>query len=168
MKKLFFILIVITNGFLQSCNSETEEAETVQLSGMHTPGIKKQDVLYQFYQRYGFTDVCIHRRTLYKTNLNEGSLKGWKQLPMTKGDIEKVNGLENKVDKINGTDFRIIYRQRKRFEDIELEQSEFKNTGSVQPGSLFKTGLYKVNDTVFLLYDTNANLIYQEEHFCDY
>jgi len=54
---------------------------------------------YQYYQKFGFTDVCEYLRIVLEPieipKLN-------KSLPIDSADLKKINNFSNKTDKLNG------------------------------------------------------------------
>jgi hypothetical protein len=130
----------------------------------------KAEILYQFYENFGFTDVCINYRVLYSLQANEFTKikekNKWKALPISKKDLEKINDITNKVDTVIVTNkYNVIYREKYIFADIRNEATEFV----IKEDKCFinlMQGYYSFSDSSLTIYNKENNLLYHELYFC--
>lgn len=128
--------------------------------------IDSTQLVYQYYQKFGFTDVCEDIRMVAELN-NSPNFK--KRLPITEDDLKTINGFSNKVDSINSSQISFNSNTRNQFYDIELDFIEF-NTDSMLTIEL-SNGEYEISQTdltsTLKVYDKESGLLYVESHRCD-
>ena len=123
-------------------------------------------LVYQYYQKFGFTDICEDIRMVSKL---KDSPKFRKKLPINKNDLKKINSFLNKTDSINGTHISFRSNTRNKFYDIELDFIEF-NSDSLLTVKLIN-GEYEIIQTdstsTLKVFDKESGLLYVESHRCD-
>ena len=123
-------------------------------------------LVYQYYQKFGFTDICEDIRMVSKL---KDSPKFRKRLPINKNDLKKINSFLNKTDSINGTHISFRSNTRNKFYDIELDFIEF-NSDSLLTVKLIN-GEYEIIQTdstsTLKVFDKESGLLYVESHRCD-
>ena len=123
-------------------------------------------LVYQYYQKFGFTDTCEDIRMVSKL---KDSPKFRKKLPINKNDLKKINSFLNKTDSINGTHISFRSNTRNKFYDIELDFIEF-NSDSLLTVKLIN-GEYEIIQTdstsTLKVFDKESGLLYVESHRCD-
>lgn len=163
--KLILTSFVIAFG-LVSCgtNTKTENEPNMNLASQYK--IDSTQLVYQYYQKFGFTDVCEDIRMVAKLN-NSPDFK--KKLPITEDDLKTINGFSNKVDSINNSQISFNSNTRNQFYDIELDFIEF-STDSLLTIEL-SNGDYEIIQTdltsTLKVYDKESGLLYVESHRCD-
>ncbi|MEL6850491.1 MAG: hypothetical protein AAFP92_18365 [Bacteroidota bacterium] len=163
-------LICVMFGFaLLACNSnENGDAEFLPHPG-YIKGyeIEKDQILYQYFEKFGFTDICIHIRSYFAVE-NWSITDGWKELPMTSKDISKVNSIPNKIDSLESDVLSIFYQDKDFFADISLSSDEFIRDTVFAKTINLKQGYYRLTESTFEVYDSNSGAIYYENHSCDF
>lgn len=162
MRSLGFLLLLI----LFSCNSDEKRLLPIESLIPDEYG-KNNVIIYQYYEEYGFTDLCSHNRALLLVK-DWTITKGWKPLPMKLNDIKKVNAITNKIDSLVGDSLAVIYEHKSHFSDIMLESEEYiSDTISFQKMDLLE-GYYRVDGVgSFEVYNPKNNFLYYEQHRCD-
>lgn len=168
MNHRFFILLLSFS--LLNCNSYTNkdsnENSKPNLSLISIKNINSTEVYYQFYEKYGFTDVCEHYRTLFYFPKFKPNSK-WKKLPISNCDLVLINKTENKVDSIPKFDFDVRFTQKNKFQDISLEMSEYTNPNRNRFNLDLETGYYFFNRNEICIYNISDSLFYYEVHKCN-
>lgn len=165
MKKIEFYFLIL----MFSC------ASNEQIKKLESPNreINKRfnflnieyDIQFQFYEKYGFTDVCERYRVLGivkdKDILNS---KLWKKLPFSDEDLEKINNISNKTDSLGNEIFNPRVFRIDSFADIRIA-SFFYDKMSFDTITL-KKGFYLIDNEKFTIYKKDENLIYIESYYC--
>lgn len=165
IEKLILTSFVVAFGFI-GCrtNTKTENEPNMTLASEYK--VDSTQLVYQYYQKFGFTDVCEDIRMVAKL-YNSPNFK--KRLPITEDDLTTINGFSNKIDLINSSQISFSSNTRDQFYDIELDFIEFK-TDSLLTIEL-SNGEYEIiqkNLTSTLkVYDKESGLLYVESHRCD-
>ena len=123
------------------------------------------NIQYQFYQKFGFTDICEHTRIL---STIDNAIFLTKKLPISKNDLAIINNFPNKTDSIIGLSFSPIFQGRDLFSDIELEHFSYSSDSSfvlhLQKGKYQIEQSEKVSKLT--IYDENSRLFYFEIYKC--
>jgi hypothetical protein len=161
MKKIVGLLII---SILVSCNSRNNNVpESKFIKSIEVP---ESQILYQYYEKYGFTDVCIHSRSYFRVKDFQLDSQ-WRKLPVSNSDIFKINSIGEKVDTFTGANFPIIYRYKYFFSDISLDSREFiKDTTFDEDVDVFN-GYYRVTKSSFEIYCKERGTVYYEYHECN-
>ena len=165
IKKRFPILVLFV--LLQVSCIKTNEKENKLPNSNLIKGydVKSEDIFYQFYEEFGFDEVCIHNRAYFKIE-NFKLDNNWKKLPISKNDLSKLKLIPNKIDTLEGNSLRIKYSHKLFFDDISLVRKEFISENSFDNILGLSEGYYKIeNSNSFMIY-TKKNMIYYEEHYC--
>tara|TARA_B100000795_G_scaffold266601_1_gene250038 strand:+ start:2410 stop:2919 length:510 start_codon:yes stop_codon:yes gene_type:complete len=163
--KLILALIIIVFGLLGcGTNNKTESKPDMKLATEFE--MDSTQLVYQYYQKFGFTDVCEDIRMVSKL---KDSPKFKKRLPITKNDLKAINEFSNKVDSIKGSQISFDSNTRNQFYDIELGFIEF-NSDSLLTVKL-TNGEYEIIQTdltsILKVFDKESGLLYVELHRCD-
>jgi len=158
--KLILTSFVISYGLIGcGTNTKTEHEPNMDLASEYK--IDSTQLVYQYYQKFGFTDVCEDIRMVAKLN-NSPNFK--KRLPITDDDLETINGFSNKVDLINNSQITFNSNTRNQFYDIELDFIKFK-ADSLLTIEL-SNGEYEIIQTALTstlkVYDKEFGLLYVE------
>ena len=164
MKNLLFIFLLVSCG---THNSSEKKSILPDKSLVADYNIGTDQILYQYYEKFGFTDLCVHHRTLFYVHENI-KLNNWNKLPMLEADINKVNSLHNKLDSLNGDSISVVYNYKNVFSDISLKLEEYFKDTIFDKELALTDGYYRINSTVFELYNPGNKTIYLEYHECDY
>lgn len=159
---LVFLIIVLTGCFY---NNEKNDSPNLSLVKDHTIAI--DSVYYQFYEKYGFTDACLHYRTLYRCNEFKPLSSDWKRLPITSIDLKKINSVTDKTDIVPAFDYDIQYKSKEAFKDISLEMKEYIKQKEYNFVLKLKNGYYYYNKGIFKVFDLDKKAFYIEVHKCD-
>lgn len=153
--------------FFVSCKEKELPKSTPRVSLVKNYKVKEGDILYQYYEKFGSTDICIHGRTYFK-HLGAINIKDWKKMPIDKNDLAKINEMANKVDDFDGTHLGIVYAQKDFFSDISLEAEEYIKDSSIQEGIVIHDGFYRINarGNKVEFYFSKYKTIFQEYHTC--
>lgn len=164
-KKTIFISLIILL-WLASCGTSTKQDNAPNMSFVMEFGIDSTQLLYQYYQKFGFTDVCEDLRMVAK--LNESPKLG-KNLPINDEDLKTINNFSNKVDRIESSTISFKSNPRSQFYDIELNFIEFVTDSTLTVK--LKTGEYEITQTestsTLKVFDSDSKLLYIEIHKCD-
>lgn len=159
--------------FFNSCfpNRNKSEKTINRIDYLDSNLVKRFDldtskIVYQFYQEFGFTDLCKQIRLVSQTDsfpdLNN-------MLPISQDDLKKINSIPNKMDSIFRDSLIPIYSGRFYFQDIELDYFSYQPDSSLTIGlkkgkyDLVQTGLR----TELIIFDSFKNMLYIEIHECD-
>ena len=164
MRYFTFSILLI---FLVACgNQENTKTNIPNFNIANEFGIDSTELVYQYYQKYGFAETCEDIRMVSKPN---EPLDFEKTLPITKEDLEIINAFENKADSLMGNKINLSRNTRDVFYDIEQEFLEFGNPDSIRL-SLTK-GYYQISTSNLMntlkVYDSNSGLLYIEVQRCD-
>lgn len=165
IEKLILTLFVIAFGLIGcGTNTKTENEPNMNLASEYK--IDSTLLVYQYYQKFGFTDVCEDIRMVAKLN-NSPNFK--KRLPITEDDLKTINEFSNKVDSLNSSQISFNSNTRNQFYDIELDFIEF-STDSLLTIEL-SNGEYEIIQTelssTLKVFDKESGLLYVESHRCD-
>lgn len=162
--KIYFVIILI---FSCSCtaNISKDELPKSTLIKVKFP-IKKSNILYQFYEEFGFGETCIHTRSLFRVDSFKIN-NNWKKLPMLKKDINKIRLIPNKIDTLKNKEIVVKYSYKTYFDDISLISKEYIKDSSFNKKVGLLKGYYKIEDDKFLIFDDNKKIMYYEEHSCN-
>ena len=163
--KLILTTLIVVLG-LYSCGTRTKNENKPNMNLVMEFGIDSTQLVYQYYQKFGFTDVCEDLRMV--TEL-KNSPEFNKRLPIDMGDLKIINEFSNKVDSIKGSTISFTSNSRIQFYDIELDFIEF-STDSLLTIHLNK-GEYEIIQTeltsTLKIFDSESGLLYIESHRCD-
>ncbi|MCB0431378.1 MAG: hypothetical protein H6585_06505 [Flavobacteriales bacterium] len=124
-------------------------------------------ILYQYYEKFGFTDVCIHHRALIHCDVPPSGVDGWVSLPFAPLELEHINGMSNKVDSISdGPILNAMFMEKQSFSDISLERWEYVMDSVSLEVPLWR-GKYHFTGDSLLIYDEEKGNLYLEVHQCD-
>ncbi|MBL7787793.1 MAG: hypothetical protein JNM36_17930 [Chitinophagales bacterium] len=125
-----------------------------------------ESVLYQFYEKFGFTDICEHYRNLYYCETIATDIGQWKKLPITANDLKLINALSNKIDTLKTTaQSVVIYQYPNFFADIAITQKQFaKMADKCYINTL--EGFYSFDKVSYKIYNPKRGIIYEEFHGC--
>lgn len=129
-------------------------------------GIDSTELVYQYYQQFGFTDLCEDLRIISKQTSSPGLEK---DLPISLEDSAVIAKFSNKG---NVFEEKIVIGNRKarrQNQDVENVFLEYI------PDSLLvfnpKVGEYEINildsGSILKIYDSEAKLLFIEVHRCD-
>jgi len=151
---------------LFSCGGNIEKTNNPKLNLAKEYGIDSIQLKYQYYQKFGFNEVCEDLRMVSRLNKPP---KLNKNLPIEPIDLKKINSFSNKTDKIKGKYISFKSDLRNQFHDIELEFIEF-----IKDSSLIiklNKGRYEITETelssILKVFDSESGLLYIESHKCD-
>ncbi|NMM50858.1 hypothetical protein [Marinigracilibium pacificum] len=165
IKKLILTSFVIVLCLI-SCGTNIKTDNTPNLKLASDYNIDSNQLVYQYYQKFGFTDVCEDIRMVAKLNKSPNFKK---RLPITDNDLNTINSFSNKIDSINNSQISFESNTRNHFYDIELDFVEF-NTDSLLTIDL-SNGEYEIIQTdltsTLKVFDKQSGLIYVESHRCD-
>ena len=173
MKKLNIVKNLLLTSFviafcLIGCgtNTKTKTKTEPNMSLASEYKIDSTQLVYQYYQKFGFTDLCEDIRMVAKLN-NSPNFK--KRLPITEDDLKIINTFSNKVDSINSSQILFKSNTRYRFYDMEVDFIEFKADSLITIE--LSNGEYEIIQTdlteTLKVYDKESGLLYVESHRCD-
>ncbi|MEL6658352.1 MAG: hypothetical protein AAFR36_17960, partial [Bacteroidota bacterium] len=88
------------------------------------------DIIYQYYEKFGFTEVCEHNRMLIRSDSVSKLLVNWNALPVSKEDVILINQIANKIDTLSSSlTYSIYYRHKDYFSDVMLTNAEYVENG---------------------------------------
>ena len=151
---------------LCSCGTETEERSLIIQTIAEEFIVDGDAVVYQYYQKFGFTDLCEDITHVIKTN-NSPNLS--KHLPMTEEDLVFFNKV-SKAD-YNKDHDRLLLRcsLRTTNQDVELEFNEYCPDPSLV--IKLKSGEYEIVESklnqIIRIFDMESGLYFVEVHRCD-
>jgi hypothetical protein len=163
MTKWIFPLLLLV---LSSCSLKQPPKRLPDLSLIKPFTAVRNGILYQYYEKFGFTDVCVHYRSYFRTN-RFSPTQEWLKLPISPSDISKINSISNKVDKLTGKSFPILYQNKAAFSDISLESEEYVNPNLTDKTIDLTDGYYSLSEKSFMVYDNKRKTVYVEYHDCD-
>lgn len=164
MDKAFYILVFLV---IVSCSAnDHKNSKLPSKTFINGYEIKSEQILYQFFEKFGFTDICIHSRSYFKIN-KFSATDDWKPLPMNAEDVRKANSIPNKIDSLNASDFSIIYQNKDFFSDINLELEEFVKDTIFDLKIDLSMGYYRIGKDKIEIYNHENSTIYLEYHSCD-
>jgi hypothetical protein len=169
MMKLITLLNISLLAFgLMSCNTSTNHVRKNEpdMSLATEFGFDSTQLIYQYYQKFGFGEMCEDIRMLCKAQEPQNFKKS---LPISDDDLKKINQFPNKVDSINGAAISLVKNTRREFQDIELDFTEFSLDSL--PTIQLANGEYEIIETewssTLIIYDVESGLLYLESHRCD-
>ena len=164
-----FLLIPLFLALATKCSDGPEQGDLPNLSILNEQGFQADslNILYQFYEEYGFTDIGTHERVLIKKeDLTPERLieKGFQKLPINQQDLDKANSIEGKGDDLYLPTLLVNYPYWKSFShDIRNIFGEYNAIpDSVYKIDLSEGGYYKITDTSILIYESQRQLLYTE------
>jgi hypothetical protein len=158
----YTILLMSSIVFL-SCPKNDNELNMDLIS---LKNISNNDVVYQFYEKFGFTETCEHYRNLYycRTKID---IAEWHKLPISNNHLMQINLLSNKVDTLKTASIiSTRYKYANFFDDISLKKSEFITKAS----DIFidtENGFYYYDKVSYKIYNPQASKMYEEVHTCN-
>ena len=159
-------LFLLSFIFISCVDAEKDETSELNKNLTEELGIDVSDVLYQRFQKFGFTDVCEDIRIISKLSTSPELAN---QLPMTMEDLTKFNSTPNKVDTLNGLSITTSAVPRDFYLDIELEYVNFVSDSNLTVQLEF--GEYELKELAFgrqlTIFDSRNGLLYIELHRCD-
>lgn len=167
MNKRNIIISLLVLSAILSCKEKIKKQKESFLSSLliNEYKIKPNAILYQYYEKYGFTDICIHTRAYFKyTNFKKE--KNWKKLPLSTTDIKLINSFPNKIDSIKNN-YSVLYQKKDFYDGIMIETKEhIKDTVFNKRLDLTK-GYYKITKNTLEVYNPKTNTLYYEYYKCD-
>lgn len=164
LKNILVLVFGVLLVLVISCDEEVKQEKLPEIVLVDSLNINPNNIVYQYYEKFGFTDVCTHYRVLLKNDTEERS--SWKKLPFKVGDLKKINQMSNKVDPISGEIYNPKFRKKDVFDDILLERKEFFAEDSLKSLNLLH-GFYQVGESFFKIYDEKNKVLYVEIHVCN-
>ena len=165
MKKIILTSFVIAFCLI-GCGTNTKTENKPNMSLAFEYKIDSTQLVYQYYQKFGFTDLCEDIRMVAKLN-NSPNFK--KRLPISEDDLKNINAFSNKSDSINSSQISFNSNTRNRFYDIELDFIEFRADSLITIE--LSNGEYEIIQTdlteTLKVYDKESGLLYVESHRCD-
>ncbi len=162
-KSIIFISLFIVFG----CDDITKRNDIPNKKLANEFGINSTELIYQYYQKFGFTDLCEDIRMV---SIPKEVPKLYKNLPISIDDRNIINNFSNKTDSIRKSSITFKTNTRNQFYDIELDFIEF-TTDSALIINLNK-GKYQISQTkstsILKIYDNESGSYYMEIHRCDY
>ena len=162
IQKIVFLLGLLLFGCVSENKNEISFPNPDLIKGYD---VKQDKILYQYYEKYGFTDVCVNMRAYFK--IESWSNKGWHKLPMNAIDIKKVNSIPDKLDTLKGDTFSIIYKYKNFFSDISLKSMEYISNSTFDHTGNLREGYYRITKNTFEVYNSHRKTIYYEFHSCN-
>jgi len=162
LTKIYLAFLVLV-----SCNTSSKKQSKnniTDISQLIGYKVEAKEIIYQYYEKYGFTDLCIHNRTYFvKENFKVN--EQWKRMPLNELDIVRLNSIEEKVDTIQKGN--ITYEYKSFFEDIKIKSTEYRKDTVFKNQLDLKNSYYKISDYSFEIYNPKNKTIYFEYHFCN-
>lgn len=159
-------LNLIVSFVFFGCMSSQKQENTVNITLAEEFGVDSKQLVYQYYQKFGFTDVCEDLRMV--ANQKEAP-KFEKSLPITTEDMWIINSFSNKTDKISESPISFDTNNRKEFFDVELDFVEYTIDSNLVIN--LNTGQYEISQSdrasMFKIYDRESGMLYVEVHRCD-
>jgi len=167
--KRFFCLWIIVGVFhlgIIACNDSPKIENRPNFTLSQEFGIDSTELVYQYYQQFGFSDLCEDLRFVTK-QLVEPSFKN--VLPLSPEHLAIIAEFPNKGDLVRE---KIVIGNREARsvnQDIELDFLEYIPDSTL----IFQLqeGSYEIvqSDTssILKIYDTIHKLLYIEVHRCD-
>ncbi len=82
-----WILYTLCMVLFFSCNQyDSSWAKTLDLTLIPAYNIDQDQLIYQYYEKFGFTDICIHHRSYFILE-NFSPTQEWKVTPITQEDL---------------------------------------------------------------------------------
>ena len=160
-----YIILVLVLVFI-SCNSNNDDGRKMPKSSFIIGyEVHEDQILYQYYEKFGFTDICVHTRS-YFTAKDFSVTNEWMPLPMTKKDRLRINSIPNRIDSLPDDSFLVIYNHKNFFSDISLDSKEFIRETTFEKKINLRNGFYRINKTIFEVYNDKDDVIYYEYHSC--
>jgi len=129
-------------------------------------GIDSTEVVYQYYQQFGFTDLCEDLRLISRQPIVPDFEKA---LPISPEDLAIIAEFPNKADLFQE---KIVIGNREARsvnQDIELDFLEYIPDSSLV--FQFQDGAYEIAQTdtssILKIFDSIHKLLYIEVHRCD-
>lgn len=155
---LFLSLSIIC--FLFGCQGDKSKLKC-DTNLIEEKNVKENNIIYQYYEKFGFTDVSKHYRSLYTID-NFVLPEKLDKLPIKKSDLLFINALSNKIDKIDSRKIKIPYQFKDRFNDIMLDNFEYYDSSFKINSISLKNGFYELNKNGFKIYNPQTKTIYSE------
>lgn len=159
----FLISFVVLILGLSSCTKNKAQPNLAVASEFH---ISLDQLVYQYYQKYGFTDVCENIRMVTSVDVSP-RLKN--QLPIKADDRMMLSNILKGTATMNETEIRLNSNGRTRYLDIELEFVEF--SADTLPVIRLSQGEYEFHQTdlewTLKVYDSESGLLLIASHRCD-
>jgi hypothetical protein len=162
-----WLLLCLTGIFL-SCGSDSGHKSEKLPNGdiIEGFGVSDDKILYQFYEKFGFTDVCTTNRAYFKADSFQID-EGWKSLPISARDLSIINSIPNKVDSLGQDSLLIIYPYKDFFLDISLDSEEFIDNSLLEISIKLNVGYYRLNSSGFDVFNSKTHMMYHERHECE-
>jgi hypothetical protein len=149
-----------------SCSPHVKEEKLPDVHNVRQYKVAEKHVIYQYYEEYGFTDVCKHMRLCAIADSMQID-KQWKKLPLTAPDLQKINQIGNKIDKVKSDSISVVYMHKQFFQDISIVSEEYvKDSLPFQKISL-RNGYYKLHDETLEVFIPQTKILYVEHYACD-
>ena len=159
------VSIALLTLIVWSCTREKKKMlpDTSLITGLK---IEPTQILYQYFEKIGFTDVCLNTRSYFLLQ-DYTPDQSWNVLPISDSDRIKINSLSNKIDSLKGDSINVLYQHKDFFSDILLESDEFISKTPFKQDLILLDGYYRVTDSTFEIYSPQNNTMYYELHSCD-
>lgn len=129
-------------------------------------GIDSSELVYQYYQSFGFTDLCEDLRLISKQPIAPGLQNN---LPLTQEDLSVINSFPNKSDSLQEKIILGNLEARSAQQDIESRFLEYIPDSSL--AFQLMEGEYEIIQTdtsaIIRIFDSINKLLYIEVHRCD-
>ena len=153
------ILVLFFSPMILSCGNQQNKKQVLPNFDLALEfGSNSLELEYQYYQKFGFTDLCEDIRMIGTPSKAPILIK---KLPLEPNDLKIINSFQNKVDKLGGD--RVLFPKNLRniFLDIELDFIEFGR--DELPNISLKLGTYEItqkeNQLVLKIYNYNFLLL---------
>lgn len=163
--KIYYLLIGL---FLLGCENPNKDNVEFPINTSFNEKVMNNNIVYQFYEKFGFTDICIHHRIVVKVE-EFNPTSEWYFLPIPDSIVKRINNISNKVDKVGSKTYSTFYKDKEAFTDITIESKEYiKESVSAKDIELsLENGFYKYENNTIKIYDPIKKLLYIEVHTCD-
>ena len=148
---------------LLACTGQSKKENKANYELAREFEIDSVNLIYQYYQKYGFTDLCeeIQMISDYKKTITYEN-----KLPITPEDLENIKPI---FPCIGDSSLNVKRNSRSINEDIELDFREFSNDSNLDLNLL--KGEYEYTQTEYFttlkIYDAESGLTYWGIKKCD-
>lgn len=119
--KLAGTFIILFSISLINCSTKISNHNIPNYVLSNKFGIDSSNIIYQYYQKYGFTDLCEDVKMIAKT---DDSPLLTSKLPINSSDLKKLQTQSNR-DYLTDTLQLFKYNNRQYQKDVELEYLEY-------------------------------------------
>lgn len=159
---IFAVIFLVITG----CTGSQKNENLPDYELIEEFGIDSTELVYQYYQQFGFTDLCEDLRIISKQTSSPGLEK---DLPISPEDLAVIAEFSNKGDTFEEKIVIGNWKARSPNQDIENVFLEYIPDSLLEFNS--RVGKYeiKISDSgsILKIYDREAKLLYIEVHRCD-